>query len=327
MSRPLRLSCALGASDLNQGLLDGSVTVPGVELTAVTYSSPERHWRMLRHEEFDICEVSLGTFLGVNERDPGRFVAIPAFPHRRFRHSSIYVAADSGVTDPAELAGGRIGLRTWTNTAGVWTRGILQDEYGLDLTGVRWVIQDEDTAGSDRIPSHFHVDRVPPGESVVTQTARGELDALIYPEIPSVLNEPSGLRRLFGDARAEEASYFERTGIFPIMHTVVIRAEVAEAHPWLVYYLLRAFRASKDAALAQVADPRRTCLAWVRDTYEQQRAVLGPDPWAYDARTSAPSLQALFRYALEQGIVARLPSANDLFHPATLDEPPQYVRS
>lgn len=325
MSGGLSVSLAVGRSDLNQALLDGRVTVPGTDLTVLSYPSPERHWRMLRRGDFAAAEVSLGAFLAVHEREPGRFVAIPAFPHRRFRHSYVFVGAESTARRPEQLAGGRIGLRTWTNTAGVWTRGILQDEYGLDLGEIRWVLQDEDTAGESGLPSAYHIERVPRGETVVDLTARGELDALIYPEIPDVLGE--GVRRLFDDSRAEEMAYVEKTGLFPIMHLVVLRADVVDAHPWLARDLLTAFRAAKDIALDTVRDPRMVCLAWARDSYEQQRRLMGADPWAYDAAASAAALETAIRYAVEQGIVGRAPAVGELFHPSTLDEPPRYVRA
>lgn len=279
---------AVGSSDLNRGLLEGSVGIPGVELVVRAYPSPERHWRMLRNAEFDVAEVSVGAFLAVNARDPGRFVAVPAFPHRRFRHSYVFVAADSPLTSAEQLRGGRIGLRTWTNTAGVWTRGILQDEYGVDLHDVTWVMQDEDTAGLSRREG-FTLERVPAGESVVSLTARGELDALVYPEMPDVLGRPDGLRRLFSDSRAEEESYFRKAANFPIMHTVMLRAELVEQNPWLASDMLTAFRTSNDAALAAIADPRKVALTWARDTYEAQRTLMGDDPWAYDAESSRPS--------------------------------------
>jgi 4,5-dihydroxyphthalate decarboxylase len=322
----LRVSFAVGDSDLNRALLDGTVTIPGIDLVVRSYPSPERHWRMLRNGEFDVAEVSIGAFLAVNEREPGRFVAVPAFPHRRFRHSYIYVGSGSGLTSPRELAGGRIGLRTWTNTAGLWARGILQDEYGLDLRGVRWVLQDEDTAGAAG-RGRFATERAGPGESVVALTAAGKLDALIYPETPDVLGAPDGVRRLFADAKSEEQAYFRRTGCFPIMHTVALRRGLVDQLPWLPYDVLTAFRRAKDVAVAALADPRKVALAWARHEYEAQRELMGPDPWAYGAEASRRSLETVFRYAAQQGIVERPPAVDDVFPARTFAEPPRYVRS
>ena len=322
----LILTLALGASDLNRGLLDGSVTIQAAGTRCLTFSSPERHWRMFRRREFDIAEVSFGAFLSIEEKTPGEFVAVPAFPHRRFRHSYIFVGHGSTLQSPAQLAGKRVGLRTWTNTAGVWTRGILQDQYGVDLASVEWVIQDADTAGSQNLPAGFRITAVDPGQSVVDLAARGEIDALLYPEIPDVLGEPGGLRRLIPDWRAAEVAYFEDTGIFPIMHTVVLRREIVDDNPWLPYETLRAFRASKDLALDAVRDPRKICLAWARDTYEQQLAVMGSDPFAYDPERSRKTIETLVSYAVQQGILEKPFKVEELFHPSTLEEVPEYVR-
>lgn len=322
----LDVTCALGSSDLNRGLIDGTVRIQGSNVRCLTFPSPERHWRMFKHAEFDIAEASFGAFLSVRTRRPGEFVAIPAFPHRRFRHSYIFVADQSALQSPQELNGKRVGLRTWTNTAGVWTRGILQDEYGVDLTSVQWVIQDSDTAGMENLPKNYNIESVGSGKSIVDLASRGELDAIIYPELPETVGLQGGLRRLFRDARAEEVAYFTKTGIFPIMHIVALRSEIVDQNPWLPYETLRAFRKSKDDALRSVQDPRSTCLAWARDTYEHQVEIMGRDPWAYDLEGSRHSIETLIRYAVEQGILEALLAPEDLFYPTTMDEPPSYVR-
>lgn len=322
----LSLTLALGDSDLNRGMLTGEVGIQGTEIRALTFSSPERHWRMFRRREFDVAEVSFGALLSIHARQRGEFVAIPAFPHRRFRHSFIFVAKDSPVSSPSELSGKRIGLRTWTNSAGVWTRGILQDQYDLDLGSVEWVIQDADTAGMENLPAGYRIRQVDPGTSIVDLACRGEIDALIYPETPAVLGAPGGLRRLFADSHAAEVEYFTSTGIFPIMHTVALRREIVEQNAWLPYEVLRAFRASKDLALDSIKDPRKTCLAWAQDAYEQQAALMGEDPFAYDAEGSRTAVETLIRYSVEQGILPKPFTLEEIFHPTTMQEPPSYVR-
>jgi 4,5-dihydroxyphthalate decarboxylase len=281
---------------------------------------------MYRRREFDIAEVSFGAFLSIQARTPGEFIAVPAFPHRRFRHSFIFVGHGSTLECPSQLGGKRVGLRTWTNSAGVWTRGILQDQYGVDLSSVEWVIQDADTAGMENLPDNFRINRLEPGQSIVDLVSRGEVDALIYPETPDVLGEPGGLRRLLPDSRAAEIEYFKSTGVFPIMHTVALRREIVDENPWLPYETLRAFRASKDMALDDVRDPRKICLAWARDAYEHQIELMGPDPFAYDAEGSRNAIETLVRYAVEQGILSKPVTLEELFHPTTMDEPPGYVR-
>jgi 4,5-dihydroxyphthalate decarboxylase len=178
----------------------------------------------------------------------------------------------------------------------------------------------------ENLPDGFRITRLEPGQSIVDLVARGEVDALVYPETPDVLGEPGGLRRLLPDSRAAEIEYFTNTGVFPIMHTVALRREIVDDNPWLPYETLRAFRASKDMALAEVRDPRKICLAWARDAYEHQVELMGADPYGYDAEASRNAIETLVRYAVEQGILAEPVTLEELFHPTTMDEPPAYVR-
>lgn len=319
------LTLALGDYDINRALITGEVAPQGLDLTVITLSSPERHARMVRHDEFDVCELSLATLLALHGTGRRDLVAIPAFPHRRFRHGFAFVRGDGNITRPEELGGRRIGLRTWQTTAGLWLRGILQDDHGLDLRSVEWVTQDDEdvpmAAGSG-----FRIRRAGSGSDVVAMLRGGELDALIYPEAPPGLGaQGSPLRRLFADPKAAEIDYHRRTGIFPPMHAVVVRRELVEELPWLARELLEAFRRSKDRAFAAMRDPRRVSLAWLREALAEQEAILGPDPWAYDFSPTAPALATLVRYAHEQALVGDVFPPAELFAPSTLEDLPSYI--
>jgi 4,5-dihydroxyphthalate decarboxylase len=320
MTSSLSLSLACGAYDITRPLTDGRVTVPGVDLAVLAMPSPERHARMARHREFDICELSMATFLAIVGSGDESLVAVPAFPHRRFRHGFVFLGPRSSVTRPEELDGRRIGLRTWQTTAGLWARGILQDDHGIDLRSIDWVTQDDEDVPLDP-DAGYRIRRVAEGSTVVEQLLGGELDALIYPEAPVA----PGVRRLFPDPKAAEIDYHRRTGIFPIMHTVVIRRELVDAHPWLAREVLDAFRRSKAIAFDEMRDPRRVSLAWLREALEEQEAVLGPDPWAYDVARNEAALATLVRYAHEQGLLPEPISAASLFAPTTLHDLPAYV--
>lgn len=315
-----RLTLAVGDYDINRGLIEGRVAPRGVDLTVIAMPSPERHTRMASHREFDICELSMATYLAMLGSGDRSLVAIPAFPHRRFRHGFLFVGPHSRIESPCDLGDGRIGLRTWQTTAGLWLRGILQDDHGLDLRSVEWVTQDAEDVPTAGLHD-FRLRRVGPGATVVDRLLTNELDALIYPEAP---NAP-GVRRFWADARAEEIRYFGRTGIFPIMHAVVVRREIAEEMPWLARELLEAFRRSKDEAFAAMRDPRRVSLAWWREAHEEQESILGPDPWAYDVARNRPALEAILRYAREQGFTPDELSVDELFVPSTLEDLPSYV--
>ena len=172
----------------------------------------------------------------------------------------------------------------------------------------------------------MHLQRVPAGNDVDRMLLEGELTALIYPELPpSWRNGDPRIKRLFPDAKAEEKRYFERTGMFPIMHTVVVREDLPRQYPWLSMNLVQAFRRSKDLAWERMEDPRRVSLAWFREALEEQRETLGRDPWPYDLENNRAALEAVCRYAHRQGLTRRQFTPEELFDPASLDDPPKYV--
>lgn len=322
MAVPITL--ALGDYDVNDGLISGAVRVPGVDLTVLTMPSPQRHWRMSRHLEFDACEFSLATYLPLRDQGALAVSAIPAFPHRRFRHGYVFVNTTKGIARPSDLNGRRIGIRNWETTAGLWARGVLADEHGLDFASIDWVSQDDEDVPIDIAP--FRMRRCPPDTTVIELLLAGELEGLIYPEMPSadVLADPR-IARLFADPKAEEIAYLGRGGVFPLMHTVVIRDELIAAHPWLPRTLLDAFTASTELAFRRMRDPRRTSLAWFGQAMEEQVRLLGPNPWATGVEPNRAALETLVRYGHDQRLTRRRLTVEELFTPSTVDAPPQYV--
>ena len=318
----LRLTLALGDYDINRGLLDGSVQPEGVSVVTIPLHSPERHWRMMRGQEFDICELSLASYLMIRDQRQLPFIAIPVFPHRRFRHSYIFVNARAGLNQPKDLEGRRVGIRTWQNTAGLWARGILEDDYGVDITRIHWVRQDEEDIPFT-LPAEFTLTQLASGQNVNQMLVEGEVDALIYPEIPSSFKrgDPS-VRRLFSDAKGEEQRYYRQTGLFPLMHTVVIKEQLLERDPWIATSMLKAFQASKELAWRQMEDPRRISLAWVRELIEEQREMLGPDPWPYNLPANRAGLETMIRYSHRQGMIQHPMEPETLFFPASLQPMP-----
>jgi 4,5-dihydroxyphthalate decarboxylase len=320
----LRLSLACGDYDLLAPIIEGSVQPAGVDWTVLPMSSPERHRRMLRHEEFDVCELSMAGYLADRaQRD--RFIAIPVFPHRRFRHSYILINPRAGVRSAADLNGRRIGIRTWETTAGVWIRGVLQHDYGVDLTSIEWVAQDDDDVAT-AARGRFRLSRVGPSQDVETMLLAGELDATAYPEMFASMEQGHpNVKRLFDDSKAEELAYFKRTGIFPIMHTVVIKRALVDAHPWLPVSVMQAFEASKAEGFRRLRDPRRISLAFAAHLLEEQVREMGPDPWAYGLEANRRPLAAILQYAEEQGLTPRTLTPQDVFAPSTLEPVPKYV--
>jgi 4,5-dihydroxyphthalate decarboxylase len=323
MSR-LRITVATGDYDITRPILDGAAAPTGLDVVGVTMASPQRHWRMLKHREFDVAELSLGSHCARIGRGETDLIGIPVFPHRRFRHGYAFVPTDSDVRQPAQLAGKKVGIRSWQTTAGVWLRGILDEYHDLPLESVEWVAQD----GEDvplQLPDDIRLSRVTAGEAVTDLCDHGRLDGLVYPEIPQQFRA-GGLRRLFEDPKSAEQSYFERTGIFPIMHVVAIRAELVEEFPWLPRTVFEMFEESKRLALQRLSNPRTVSLAWLTTLQEEERGLLGPDPWHYgiDVR-NVETLDTFLRYAHRQGVTARPMAASDLFHPSVTEPLPSYV--
>jgi 4,5-dihydroxyphthalate decarboxylase len=325
MSR-LSLSIALGDYDITRPLLDGAVAPQGVDLVGMTYPSPQRHWRMLTNGEFDIAELSLGSYVAARAAGQEDLVAVPVFPHRRFRHGYLFLPAASPVREAKDLAGTTIGVRSWQTTAGVWLRGILAEHHDLPTDSITWVAQD----GEDvplTLPPGLTLRGVGDGENVVDLCAAGDIEGLIYPELPrQVLAGEPALRRLFADPKRAEQDYVRATGIFPIMHVVAIRAEVLATYPWVARNVMDAFEESKRLAMRRLDNPRTVSLAWLRALQEEEREILGADPWQYGLTEANRNVLAVFlRYAVQQGVAARPLTPAELFHPATVDTPPAYV--
>lgn len=326
MNARLRLTVALGDYDINQAILDGSLRPSGLDLVGITMASPQRHWRMLMHQEFDIAELSLGSYSARVSRGEDDLVAIPAFPHRRFRHGYAFASSAAGIQRPEDLAGASIGVRNWQTTAGVWIRGILDEFHNVPVESVDWVAQDgEDVEMS--LPEGVKLRRVEPGRAVTDMCASGELQGLVYPELPRQLLAGDGtIKRVFDDPKSVEQDYYRRTEIFPIMHVVAIKRALVEQYPWLPRTVLEAFTESKRRSIERLKNPRTVSLAWLRDLQEEEEALLGADPWRYGLdQVNRNTLETFLRYAAAQGVTARKVSVDELFAPSTIDAMPRYV--
>jgi len=300
------------------------VQPPGMELNVLTMASPERHGRMLRHEEFDVCELSLVAYLLSWERKRP-FTAIPVFPHRRFRHGYMVKRAGCGIEKPADLNGKRVGLDTLQNSAGLWMRGILQDHYGVDLKTVDWWCQEEEDVPFE--PAKWmKVRRVPKGKNVDQMLQDGELEASLYPEtLPSIRKGSPKVALLFPDPKRAEIEYYQKSGIFPIMHTLVIKNEILEEHPWAAVSVLQGFQQAKEMCYKRMKDPRSFGLVWVQELMKEQETIFGADPWPYNLEDNRTTLEAVVRYEHEQGMISARPPIEELFFPASLQEIQHYL--
>lgn len=297
----LELSLACGHYEITRALIDGTVRPDGIDLTVLSHDK-ERIYTIGRRDEVDLCEFNVMEFF----RQAGLghpILALPIFTHRRFRHGSIYINTEAGITSPADLSGRAVVIGGYRAAATIWIRGILQDEYGVALGDVDWI----DVFGI--------LGRLPEGqaEPFESTTARleadkvllsGEAAAMISPYIPrAFLDGDPRVQRLFPDTRAVEAEYFARTGIFPIMHAITVRRSIIEEHPWVPESVTAAFTEAKRVALERLRNPRVLPLAFWQYALEEQNETMGEDPWEYGlTKGNRTALDAALRYATAQEI-------------------------
>jgi 4,5-dihydroxyphthalate decarboxylase len=309
----LKLTIACGRYDRTQPLIDGRVPVEGVDLTFLPLRPGETFWRMLNHDEFDCSEMSLSSYTILRSEGDTRFIAIPVFPSRVFRHSAIYLRADSTINKPQDLKGKRIGVGDYQMTAAVWVRGFLADDYGVRPQDIHWVIGRP--VRTIKPPENVGCEFMSPDTTLEAMLERGEIDALASVMIPPTLG--TTLRRLFTDPRRVEREYYERTRIFPIMHTFVLKTALYEANPWLAISFYRAFCRARDIAYRWLRDTDALTvgLPWVIDELEETRKIFGPQVWDYSIEGSRPTLDALIRHLDEQKLTRRKMSVEELFVP------------
>jgi len=314
MTSKLPLTLACGDYELVRPLLERKVEVDGVDLTMLTdMDSATRHWRFLRNNEFDVAEVSISSYLAARDND-WPFRAIPVFLHRRFRHGFMFINTGKGIAKPGDLKGRRIGVKTLMTSAILWMRGLLQNEYGVPLDSIEWVAELNNDVDV-QLPPNTKYTLLPRDKSVETMLAEGELDAVFHSDLikPFLAKDPR-VARLFADPQAEEMAYYQRTGIFPIMHVLGIRQALTDRHPWLAINLYRAFSEAKTLAMKRMANPRIVPLAWYRAAWEEQERVLGPDPWEYGmSEKNRKNLETVVGYSHQQGLIRQRPALEQLF--------------
>lgn len=309
--RKLKLTLACGRYDRTQPLIDGRVEPEGVDLTFLPLRPGETFWRMLNHQEFDVSEMSLSSYTILRSEGDTRFTAIPVFPSRVFRHSAIYLRADSTIEQPQELRGKRIGVGDYQMTAAVWVRGLLMHEYGVRPDEITWVIGRPVRAIS--LPKEIRIESMSTDTTLEAMLESGEIDALATVMIPSGLGKT--VRRLFRNPRQIEREYFQKTHIFPIMHTLVLKAPLYEENPWLAVSFYRAFCRARDVAYQSMydTDALTVGLPWVIDEVETSRETFGPQIWDYSIEGSRPTLEALVAYLDEQQLSRRRMKVEELF--------------
>ena len=323
----LKMTFACWDYDRTRALADGRVRPDGIELTYLNLPVEETFFRMLRYREFECSEMSLSSYVASLHREDPPFIAIPVFPSRFFRHSCIFVSAKSGIGKPADLKGKRVGVPEYQMTAPVWIRGILSDDYGVKVTDYEHLSGGEEQPGRDEklkldLPGHIRLTPIDATKTLAAMIGEGEIDALVTARAPSTFRtRPDAVKRLFPDYVGVEKAYYAKTRIFPIMHTVVIRRDVYEKHPWVAQSLYKALAESKTLALAMLKQTAAmpAMVPWLVPQVEEARSLMGEDWWPYGLQANRHVLDTFLRYHHEQGLSRRRLQPEQIFAKETLD--------
>jgi 4,5-dihydroxyphthalate decarboxylase len=298
----------------------GIVRADGITLTPLIFPSIEEiTFRFTKSLEWDVSELSFGKYISLTSRGNAPMVAIPVFPSRVHRHSAIYVRSDRGIRRAKDLEGRAVGIPEWAQTAGIYVRGILADEYAIDLGKIRWLQAGVNEPGREekvelKLPAGITY-QARPDTSLSAMLRSGEIDAVISARAPESFAPGGNVVRLFPNYRDEEQRFFKKTGIFPIMHLITMRRAVFEQHPWIAMNLFKMFDEAKRRCFNRMRDftCARIPLPWAAAMVDEIAADFGPDPYPYGIEESHRTLEAFCRYANEQGVTHRSMTIDDLF--------------
>jgi 4,5-dihydroxyphthalate decarboxylase len=313
---PLVMSCG---ADAFEPLWDGTVQFDGIDLSIVILGRdnpgpeiPERHFRMFRKQEFDVCEYSSVNYLSSFSLGLP-FTAVPIFPLRRFRQRDIWVSRNSGIEAPEQLAGKRIGIARWANSAILWHRALLQHEYGVDLASPDWV-RDRPDDPRYEIPAWVRIRDCPPDRTLQQMLVAGEIDATLLPAPPRwAPGDEAHVRRLFPDYVPVEQEYYRRTGLLPVTHTVVIKNSVLAEHPWVAESVYEGLCRMLDVYVERRRAANAPSIIWPTRPWAEQEAVMGPQPWPSGLAANRATLEAAIAYAIEQGLITQTLEPEALF--------------
>lgn len=328
MTPTLTLAC--GDYDRTRPLLDGRVAVEGARIAALPLASEQTFPRAVTRAEFDVTELSLSSQVMQVSRGEGAYVALPVFVARAFRHGCIYLRRDAGIATPKDLEGRRVGIPEYQMTLGLWLRGILADQHGVEVNGIAWRTAGTNAAGRKErlpleLPPGMDVRPLPEGATLNAALLTGELDAILSPTPPDAFSagDPR-VTRLFPDPRAAAEAYFRQTGLFPVMHVIGVRRDVLARAPRIGRALFDAFLAAqrmaeRDWEARLASSSPATMFPFLAEEWAAMRALLGPDPWRQGVAANRKELEAVCRWSETQHLARRRLGIEELFDPATLD--------
>jgi 4,5-dihydroxyphthalate decarboxylase len=318
--RDVHLTLAMSDYDHVRDLTSGAIRAEGIELTYLNLSVEEIFWRFSKFREWDVSEMSMGQYASLVSQGDASITAIPVFPSRIFRHSAFYVRRDGPVKTPQDLVGRRVGIPQWSQTAGIYARGVLMHQYGIRLQEIDWYQAGVNETGREepvalKLPAGVRFTQVP-DKTLNGMLLAGELEAIITAHPPeSVKQRHPDVAQLFPDILSVETAYWRATRIFPIMHTVVIRTDALASHRWIAMNLYRAFEEAKRRSVARALDivAPRFPVPWVFEHAARARELFGEDFWPYGIEPNRPTLEAFLAFAHEQGVCHRPVSVDELF--------------
>ncbi len=323
----LPLSVCTGPYDRVRPIADGRVGIEGCDVNFLSMNPEQIFYRAWNNHEFDVTELSGSSYILARSTGWDDYIAVPVFPSRLFRHSGLYIRTDAGIEKPEDLKGRDVGVPVYAQTASLWIRGILQDDYGVAPSDIRWLTGGLEEGGRrpkfpPNLPPEISVSQIPDDKTLSAMLADGEIDALVSARAPSCFRpENPDIARLFPDFRAAERDWYRRTGLFPIMHVLAIRRALADEHPWLASSVLKAFTEAKDVCFADMSDITALAVSvpWIAAELAETRELMGEDFWPYGFRENLPELETMCRWSKAQGLAAREMDPAELFHPATLE--------
>jgi len=318
----LKLTLATADYDHIRDLSTGLVQPEGIDLTCLVMQIEEMFFRFINYREFDVSEMSMGKYTALASQDDKRFWAIPVFPSRIFRHSSIYIRTKGSVRQPSDLVGKRVGVPEWAQTAAVYSRGALMHQYGIDLASINWVQGGVNDAGRTekvalQLPNGVKLERVT-DRSLDDMLLAGELDAVLTAHPPESYEHGNPeVTRMFEDFVPVETEYYRQTGIFPIMHVIAMKRELVEEYPWMPMQLYKAFEEAKARSVARMLEltAPRVPIPWCYAHTANAQKLFGEDHWPYGIEANRRTLDAFLQYGFEQGVCRRRLQPEELFPP------------
>jgi 4,5-dihydroxyphthalate decarboxylase len=320
----LSLTMAIPEYDHTRDVVSGRVPVEGIDLTCLIYPVEEIFYRFIVYKEFDVAEISFAKYSALIAQGNTDFFALPIFPSRVFRHSSIYVRKDGPIKTINDLKGRKVGIPEWAQTAAVYSRGFLQDQYGIELSSIHWVQAGVNQPGRIekvdlKLPKGVEITRIA-DKSLNEMLLSGEIDAALVARAPDafVKGNPK-IRRLFNDFMDVETDYYKKTGIFPIMHAVAVKRDVLDKHPWVARNLFTAFEEAKRRSIERVQEATISLfpIPWYFEHARRGMELLGKDYFPYGIEPNRKTLEAFLKWGHEQGVCKRLVEVDEMF-PASL---------